>query len=132
MRIIVGSIVAPILANIYMALLENELRKKCMLDPQIKWSVLLKTFIDDGFGIFEGTKIKVEYWINQFNLLRETIKIDKWSYGTHIQYIDLEIYRGARFFEKRMFEIHLHQKPENKFLYFPAKADMKHIPFPTT
>ena len=35
--------------------------------------------------------------------------------------MDVEIYRGSRFFEKGMFNIRLHQKPKNKFLYLPAK-----------
>ena len=36
--------------------------------------------------------------------------------------MDLEIYRGSRFFEKVMFVICLQQKPENKFLYLPDKS----------
>ena len=47
-----GSNVAPILANIYMAMLENELRNKCILDPKLEWLGLLKKIIDDGFGGF--------------------------------------------------------------------------------
>ena len=38
-------------------------------------------------------------------------QIDKWAYGTHVEYMDLEIYRGT-YFEKGMFDIRLHQKPE--------------------
>ena len=83
-----------------MALLENELSKKCVLDPNIKGPILFKRCIDGGFGIFDGTRNEVEYWVNQFNLPRETIKIDKWSYGTHVRYMDLEIYRGSRFLKK--------------------------------
>ena len=84
-----GTHVAPILGNIYMAMLENELRKKCVLHPFLKWPILFKRFIHDGFGIFEGTQNEVEYWIYQFNLPRETINIDKWSYSTHVEYVDL-------------------------------------------
>ena len=79
-----GTNVAPILANIYMAMLENELRLlKCNFDPKFKWPTLFKRFIDDGFGVFNGTKKDVECWITQFNSLRDTIKIDKWSFDTH-------------------------------------------------
>jgi len=48
-------------------------------------------FIDDGFGITEGTKKDVEYWIKQLNNLRKTINIDKWSFGNHVEYMDLYI-----------------------------------------
>ena len=31
----------------------------------------------------------VEDWINQFNGLRKTITIDKWSFGNHVEHMDL-------------------------------------------
>ena len=40
----------------------------------------------------KGTKKDVEYWINQFNALRKTIEIDKWSFGNHVEYMDIYIY----------------------------------------
>ena len=56
--IIMGTNVAPILANIYMAYLEQILKEKCKMDPKLKWPCLFKRFIDDGFGIItmEGNK----------------------------------------------------------------------------
>ena len=56
-------------------------------------------FIDEGFGIMEGNKKDVKYWIDQFNSLRETIKIDKWSFGNYVEYMDLYIYKGDKFYE---------------------------------
>jgi hypothetical protein len=50
--IIMGANLAPILANIHMAMFENELRNKRVCDPKLKWPIPLKRFIDDGFGIF--------------------------------------------------------------------------------
>ena len=76
---------APILANIYVAMLENELRAKCKNDPKLNWPILLKRFIDDGFGILCGTKEDIVYWI------------DKWSIGNKVEYVDLEIHKGSRF-----------------------------------
>ena len=40
----------------------------------------------------KSSKEEIEYWITQFNMLRKTIKIEKWSFGTRVEYIDLEIY----------------------------------------
>ena len=111
-----GTIVAPILGNIYMALLENELRIKCAGDPYLKWPTLLKRFIDDGFGIFYGSKEDIIYWINQFNMLRESITIDKWSIGNNVEYMDLEMFKGFNFHINGKLDIKLHQKKdlENK------------------
>ena len=51
-----GIIVAPILTNMYMAMLENEFKMKCKTDPKLIWPVLFKRFIDDGFGITKGNR----------------------------------------------------------------------------
>ena len=84
--IIMGTHLAPILANLYLAMLQEELKNQCKLDVNLKWPKLFLRFIDDGFGIIEGTKKDVEYWINQFNGLRKTINIDKWSFGNHVSH----------------------------------------------
>ena len=34
-------------------------------------------------------KKDVKYWISQFNSLRKTITIDTWSFGNHVEFIDL-------------------------------------------
>ena len=50
--------VAPILANIYMAKLENFLQK----NRKTIWPVFLKRFIDDGFGIIKANTEEFEFW----------------------------------------------------------------------
>ena len=52
--IIMGTNLAPILANLYLAMLQEELKKKCVNDQKLKWPKLFLRFIDDGFGIMEG------------------------------------------------------------------------------
>ena len=52
-----GTNVVQIFANIYLAMCTR--------------------FIDDCFGIFEGTKNRFDDWAEQFIKLRESIKIDK-------------------------------------------------------
>ena len=54
--IIMGTNLAPILANLYLAMLQEELKNRCKHDVNLKWPTLFLRFIDDGFGIFEGTK----------------------------------------------------------------------------
>ena len=67
--IIMGTNLAPILANLYLAMLQNELKNKCVNDKKLKWPIFFQRFIDDGFGIIKGGKKDVIYWINQFNTL---------------------------------------------------------------
>ena len=54
--LIMGTNVTPILTNIYMAMLENELKVKCKTDPKLIWPVLFNLFIDDGFDINKGVQ----------------------------------------------------------------------------
>ena len=54
--VIMGTNVAPILTNIYLARLENILRNKCVTDNKLVWPILFKRFIDDGFGVTKGSK----------------------------------------------------------------------------
>ena len=52
--IIMGTNVAPILANLYFAKLEKILKEKTKHDPKIIWPKVFKRYIDDGFGITKG------------------------------------------------------------------------------
>ena len=64
-----------------MAKLEKLLKEKCKSDIKLKWPILFKRFINVGFGILEGNKLNFEYWVTKFNLLQETITIDKFKFG---------------------------------------------------
>ena len=56
--IIMGTNLAPILANLYLAMRQEEFKNKSKHD--VTWPKLFLRFIDDGFGIFEGTKNEIE------------------------------------------------------------------------
>ena len=117
-----GTNVAPILTNIYMAKLEHILKEKCNIDPKLKWPCLFKRFIDDGFGIMEGDKSDFDYWVSEFNLLRETITIDKFKYGNEVDFMDLFVFKGDSFLDNGKFDISVFQKEENKYMYIPATS----------
>jgi len=88
--LIMGTNVAPILTNIYMAMLENELKMKCKSDPKLIWPVLFKRFIDDGFVLpkeiekmlFIGLKNSMNYekLFKSTSLTGETLLIT-WIYS---------------------------------------------------
>ena len=42
--IIMGTNLAPILANLYLAMLQEELKKKCVNDQKLKWPKLFFAF----------------------------------------------------------------------------------------
>ena len=78
--------------------------------------------------ISKGSKSDVEYWILNFNLLVESIKIDKFQYGSKVEYMDLVIFKGNRFYQKGLFDIKIFQKEQNLYAYIPQKSNHKNIP----
>ena len=62
----------------------------------------------------------MDSWI--FNLLRETITIDKFKYGNDVDFMDLFIFKGERFYVDGKLDVSVFQKEENKYMYMPAKS----------
>ena len=71
-----GTNLAPILANIYMAILEAELYIRCK-NKNIKWPEMYKRFMDAGFGVIKSNKKEFSKWVFEFNSLSENIFTDK-------------------------------------------------------
>ena len=61
-------------------------------------------------GCFMVPKKKLH--IDPFNLIRQSIKIDR------VEYMDLDPFKGSRFYSCGKFDTTLHQKQENKVLYW--------------
>ena len=80
--IVMGTNLAPILTNIYMAILamKEEMYIICK-NKNIKWPKMFKRFIDDGLGGIKSNKKEFLLWVNEFNCLRKNIFIDKWLFG---------------------------------------------------
>ena len=81
-----------------------------------------KRFIDDGFGITKANKNEFELWVDEFNLLRESITIDKFKYGNQVDFMDLFVFKGDSFLDNGKFDISVFQKEENKYMYIPATS----------
>ena len=73
--IVMGTNLAPILANTHMAILEEELYIMCK-NKNIVWPEIYKRFIDNGFGIIKSNKKERSKWVFEFNSLCENICID--------------------------------------------------------
>ena len=91
-------------------------------DPKMIWPIFFRWYIDDGFGITKGAKSDVEYCITAFNNLVQSIKIDKFTYGPRVEYMDLVIFKGNRFYQKGHFDIKIFQKKQNLYAYIPQKS----------
>ena len=70
----------------------------------------------------EGSKLDFEYWVSEFNFLRETITIDKFKWGNEVDFIDLNIFKGDDFFLFGKLDVSVFQKEENKYMYILSKS----------
>ena len=96
--------------------------------PNMVWPILFKRFIDGGFGSTKGSKYDVEYWIMNFNLLVESTRIDKFKYGSKVEFMDLVIFKGNRFRQKGLLDIKIFQKEQNLYAYIRKKVTKQNIP----
>ena len=71
------------------------------------WPIFFRCFIADGFVITKGSKsdVHMEYWIATLNSLVKSIIIDKFNYGSKVEYMDLVIFKGNRFHQEGLFDI---------------------------
>jgi hypothetical protein len=120
--IAMGTNIAPILANLYLAMLEYKLKEQTKNDPKMIWPSLWRRYIDDGFGVIKGHKKDVEYFVHKFNSMVNSIKIDKIEFGDKVNFLDLCIYKGQRFTNTGKFDIKLYQKEENIYAYIPFRS----------
>ena len=67
-------------------------------------------------------KKNVKYWISQFNSLRTTINVDTWSFGNHVEFIDLCIYKGDKFYLSGFLDFKIFQKDINRYMCIPYKS----------
>ena len=78
--IAMGTPLAPVLANLYLAFLERLLKNKAK-DAGILWPMLYKRFLDDCFIIFQGTKSQLIQFIELFNSLVNSINLSLECFG---------------------------------------------------
>jgi hypothetical protein len=115
MGVAMGTNVAPVFANIFLAILEVKIKRMSAIDPKLIWPLLFLRFIDDGFGVMEGSREDVLYFVMVANNLIPSITIDKVETGGNVVFMDLVIHKSDRFFSHGLLDIKLYQK-ENPLL----------------
>ena len=100
-----------------MAMLENELKSEVQNWPQTNLADSIQTV----YWWWLGDRKEVFHWIQKFNELRKTVQIDKYNWGTALDYMDLFIYKSNSFYLDGKLSISIHQKEISKFLYIPFR-----------
>lgn len=90
--------------------------------------MLFERYIDDMFGVFEGTWEDVSKFIKEYNNLVPSIIAETTSGGCHAIFMDLVIWKGDRFYEQQLLDIRVYQKELNIYSYIPFNSKhAKHV-----
>ena len=111
-----GTAVAPMYANIVVYMLERaviEEFKQCGLH-------LYRRFLDDVFAYVDPSV--VDRLQLRLNSLDPKLRFEFVSHPTEAVFLDLCIYKGARFTRSCIFDLRVHQKSMNLYLYIPWQS----------
>jgi hypothetical protein len=110
-----GTPVAPAFATLFMSALDREMAahngSSCIL--------LHRRYLDDGAVIWTGTKEALQSWLDFFNSLVPEIKLTWEISSTHLDFLDLHLYKGERFKSTGILDMETFQKRMNMYLYVP-------------
>lgn len=107
-----GTAVAPTWANIFVFMLEKIIITE--FGDKIR---LYRRFLDDVFAFIEGKY--VEAFMTRMNQLHPKLVFEFTSDPNEASFLDLCIYKGDRFRTDGRFDIRVHQKSMNLYLYLP-------------
>lgn len=114
-----GTPLAVVFANIYLAILELECFDMCKLNPAYKQTLLYKRFVDDKIAVF-ADRISGLIFIENWNILRPGFILDTFDFSdTSGIFMDMEFFKGPRFLATGHFDTKIYQKPMNSYLYIP-------------
>lgn len=111
-----GTQCAPIYANIVVFQLERSVVREFQLD---RGSLdLYRRFLDDIFCYITPGR-EAEEFQQRINQLHPRLKFEFVSHPNEAAFLDLHIFKGERFRSEGRFDLRVHQKKMNLYLYIP-------------
>jgi hypothetical protein len=107
-----GTTAAPVYANIVVIMLERR-----VLESMRDTIFVYRRFLDDVFAYVcptVSTQLRVE-----LNSLHPRLQFDFTQHDYEASFLDLVIYKGRRFHSTYIFDLRVHQKKMNLYLYIP-------------
>jgi len=111
-----GTACAPTYANIVVYMLEKQL----IADMSKRGLYLYRRFLDDIFAYICPTV--ADELIHRMNTLEPKLKFEFVRHPTEASFLDLRIHKGLRFRSTNVFDLSVHQKKMNLYLYIPFRS----------
>lgn len=113
-----GQSCAVVYANVYVYELEVDLVNACLHDNTM---LMYGRFIDDVFSIISHAS-HAPGIIARLNALHPSIQFNCVTSHKEVEFLDTVVYKGDRFNDNNTFDIRVHQKLINKYLYIPYNS----------
>ena len=107
-----GTKMAVVFANIFMAKVETDILSQSVIKPLV-W----KRFIDDIFSLWNVSRDEISKFIEQANKHHPTIKFTAELPETETTFLDTNVYKGERFKKAAVLDVRTHFKPTETFQY---------------
>jgi len=110
-----GTACAPTYANIVVYMLEKD-----VIADLADRVYLYRRFLDDVFAYVEPG-VETEF-VTRMNSLHPKLRFEFVSHPTEASFLDLRIHKGLRFTSHALFDLCVHQKKMNLYLYIPYRS----------
>lgn len=107
-----GTACAPIYANIVVYMMEKK-----VIEDMSASIYLYRRFLDDVFAYLEPSA--VDTFKTRMNSLDPKLRFEFVDHETEASFLDLRIHKGKRFSLLQIFDLSVHQKKMNLYLYIP-------------
>lgn len=112
-----GTKMAPAYANLFLDTLETRFLDDCTIKP-----VVWRRYIDDILCIWSGSMDTLNNFLERLNTIHPTIHFTWETSESSITFLDLDLYKGARFRATGKLDTRLHFKSTNRFQYLPYNS----------
>jgi Reverse transcriptase (RNA-dependent DNA polymerase) len=115
-----GTPMAPPYANIFVFMLERDIINTFFDKTLIR---IYYRYLDDLFLVCKNDpEIQLHFLTALDNLVQQGITYTRQLSHESAVFLDIEIYKGKRFYDSNQLDIRLYQKPMNLFLYIPFNS----------
>jgi hypothetical protein len=116
-----GTPFAVTFACIYLSMIEIEV-DAVLIDLYNFKPIFYKRYIDDIFAIFNNTN-EAKTFMHVFNKAKHNqIKLKLTFIGDKVEFLDIEIFKGQRFYKTNLLDSKIFQKQQCKYLYLPPSS----------
>lgn len=116
-----GTPVAVVFSCLYMMSLEMNLQKESDA-LNLPWPIFLRRFIDDGMGVWQGSKSDLDAWLHRYDSFYPGIRITHSISTDSVEILDIVFSKRKRFSKTGLLDTATHQKALNRYLYLPWRS----------